>query len=88
MYKSKNGSVKVTRLELEHTNHAINEATHRFKNESLNDEERDLVKTFKEANTKTSQIKKNVMQPSKQEHIYAKSQESHHQAHNDIVHPY
>ena len=57
MYKAKNGSVKVTQLDLEHTNHVVDETTHRFNNDSLDEEESDLVRTIKDANTKTSQIK-------------------------------
>lgn len=58
MYKAKNGSVKVTQLDLEHTNHVVDETTHRFNNDSLDEEESDLVRTLKDANTKTSQIKR------------------------------
>ena len=54
MYKSTNGSLKVTKSILEHSNHVVNENVHRFNSDNLNDEEIDLVRTLKEANTKTS----------------------------------
>ena len=58
MYKAANGSWKVTKLILEHANHVVYETVHRFNNENLNDEDIDLIRTLKEANTKTSQIKR------------------------------
>ena len=58
MYKLKDGKVKITKVDLLHKNHVTNETNYRFNNDSLNEEERDLVITLKEANTKTSQIKR------------------------------
>ena len=58
MYKSKDGSLKVTRSNLEHSNHVVNESVHGFNSDNLDEEEIDLVRTLKEANTKTSQIKR------------------------------
>ena len=46
MYKSKNGSLKVTQLNLNHANHVVNETVHRFNNDNLNNEEIDLVTVF------------------------------------------
>ena len=59
MYKSKDGSLKVTRSNLEHSNHIlVNESVHGFNSDNLDEIEIDLVRTLKEANTKTSQIKR------------------------------
>ena len=58
MYKSKDGSLKVTRSNLEHSNHVVNESVHGFNSDNLDEIEIDLVRTLKEANTKTSQIKR------------------------------
>ena len=53
MYKSNNGS------NLQHSNHIlVNECVHGFNSDNLDEIEIDLVRTLKEANTKTSQIKR------------------------------
>ena len=53
MYKSNNGS------NLQHSNHIlVNESVHGFNSDNLDEIEIDLVRTLKEANTKTSQIKR------------------------------
>ena len=54
MYKYKDGRVMVTMCNLQH-NHTIDSATHNLNSEELNDSERDLVLTLKQANAKTSQ---------------------------------
>lgn len=58
MYKSKDGKVRVTKSDLEHINHVVDEYSYRYKNDQLNEEETELVMTLKEANTKTSQIRR------------------------------
>ena len=58
IYKLTDGTLRVSQLNLDHINHIVSETVHRFNNDSLNDEEIDLVRTLKEANTKTSQIKR------------------------------
>ena len=70
MYKSKNGSAKVIQVNLTHTNHPVNEATYHFNKDDLNEDERDLVMTLKEANTKTSQIKRMLSQEVRQTYAY------------------
>ena len=58
LFKSKNGSIKVTTVNLEHTNHEPTREIHEHQNATLDEEDRDLVLTLKEANTKPSQIKR------------------------------
>ena len=58
MYTLKKGSVKVTQSNLDHVNHVVNESVHQFDNDDLNNKESSLVRTLKEANTNTSQIKR------------------------------
>ena len=57
LYKRNNGKFKVTHCELTH-NHPTTAAIHKFNNAVLNEEDKDLVLTLKEANAKPSQIKR------------------------------
>ena len=58
LYRAKDGKWKVTKFHSSHKNHVISEGAHRFNNTNLTADEQDLVLTLKEANTKTSQIKR------------------------------
>ena len=58
LYKSKKeGSLKVTQVNLVH-NHQTTEEIHHLQNASLNDDEKELVLTLKQANARPSQIKR------------------------------
>ena len=71
LYKSQKPgaySMKVTKVNLEHTNHEPTEEIHQYENSCLDEDDRDLVLTLKEANAKPSQIKR-VLVEKKNKHI-------------------
>ena len=53
----KDGTLKITQSNLQHSNHECSEEIFSFQNTTL-DDDKDLVMTLKEANTKPSQIKR------------------------------
>ena len=57
MYKTKDGKVKVTKVNLEH-NHKTTEDIYQLQNQNFTEEERELVLTLNQANAKPSQIKR------------------------------
>ena len=57
LYKRNNQKFKVTKFDFTH-NHPTTAAIHGFNNANLNDEDRHLILTLKEASAKTSQIKR------------------------------
>ena len=54
----KDGTLKITQSNLQHSNHECSEEIFSFQNTTLDDEDKDLVMTLREANTKPSQIKR------------------------------